>query len=62
MLNAYGKVDRLVGIYQTLSAMPQNPNGVLGRYALDTVRLCPQEQGPQPAHLRLIARDGRLIA
>lgn len=62
MLNAYGKVDRLVGIYQTLSAMPQNPNGVLGRYTLDAVRLCPPEESPQPAHLRLIARDGRLIA
>jgi hypothetical protein len=62
MLNAYGKVDRLVGIYQTLSAMPQNPNGTLGRYTLAASKLYEPDQNTRAAHLRLVTSEGRRIA
>ncbi len=62
MMNAYGKVDRLVGIYQTLSAMPQNPNGVLGPYSLTASRLHAPEQNIRAAHLRLVSSEGQRIA
>ena len=62
MINAYGKVDRLVGIYQTLSAMPQNPNGMLGRYTLVASKLYEPDQNTRAAHLRLITSEGRRIA
>jgi len=62
MMNAYGKVDRLVGIYQTLSAMPQNPNGTLGRYTLTASKLYAPDQNTQAAHLRLVASEGLRIA
>jgi len=62
MMNAYGKVDRLVGIYQTLSAMPQNPNGVLGTYSLTASRLYAPEQNTRAAHLRLVSSEGQRIA
>jgi len=62
MMNGYGKVDRLVGLYQTLSAMPYNPNGVLGRYTLDSSRLIEPEPTAKGAHLRLIASEGRRLA
>jgi hypothetical protein len=62
MMNAYGKVDRLVGIYQTLSAMPQNPNGTLGRYNLTASKLYEPDQNTKAAHLRLVASEGLRIA
>ena len=62
MMNAYGKVDRLVGIYQTLSAMPLNPNGVLGPYTLLASRLYEPDQNTKPGHLRLVASEGLRIA
>lgn len=62
MMNAYAKVDRLVGIYQTLSAMPQNPNGTLGRYNLTASKLYEPDQNTKAAHLRLVASEGLRIA
>ncbi len=62
MVNPYGKVDRLVGIYQTLSAMPQNPDGTLGRYTLVASRLYEPDQNIRAAHLHLVTSEGRRIA
>ncbi|MFT4075939.1 MAG: PAS domain-containing protein [Asticcacaulis sp.] len=62
MLNGYGKVDRMVGLYQTLSPMPRNPNGVLGRYTLEASRLIEPEPAEKISHLRLVTSDGRRIA
>ncbi len=62
MMNPYGKVDRLVGIYQTRSAMPMNPNGVLGPYTLVSSRLYEPEQNTKAAHLRLVTSEGLRIA
>ncbi len=60
--NRDGAVDRLVGIYQTLSPMPRNPHGTLGRYTLVSSRLYDHHRYVRAAHLRLVASDGRRIA
>ena len=62
MLNRDGQVDRLVGIYQTLSPMPKNPHGTIGRYTLMASRLHEQQRHIRAAHLRLVASEGRRIA
>ncbi|MDI7774082.1 PAS domain-containing protein [Asticcacaulis sp. EMRT-3] len=62
MRNAAGKVDRLVGIYQTLSPMPRNPNGRLGRYTLVASRLYEPERQVRAAHLQLVVIEGKRIA
>ena len=62
MLNREGQVDRLVGIYQTLSPMPRNPHGTVGRYTLMASRLHEQQRHIRAAHLRLVASEGRRIA
>lgn len=60
--NRDGAVDRLVGIYQTLSPMPRNPRGTVGRYTLVSSRLYDHHRFVRAAHLRLVASDGRRIA
>ena len=62
MLNAKGDVDRLVGIYQTLSPSPRNLKGRVGPYTLMSARIYEHHHLPRPGHLRLIAVEGRLIA
>lgn len=62
MLNQEGQVDRVVGIVQTLSAPPRNPNGTIGRYTLVSARLFEPQRSIKPAHLRLVSVEGRLIA
>ena len=62
MLNRDGEVDRFVGIYQTLTPMPLNPYGAIGRYALDSARIFEHHRLVRAAHLRLVATDGRRIA
>lgn len=62
MLNRDGHVDRLVGIYQTLSPMPQNPHGTIGRYTLMASRLHEQQRHVRAAHLRLVVSEGLRIA
>jgi hypothetical protein len=62
MLNRDGEVDRFVGIYQTLTPMPANPHGSIGRYMLDSARLFEHHRLIRAAHLRLVAEDGRRIA
>ncbi len=62
MMNAYGKVDRLVGILQTLSPMPRDPHGTIGLYSLTSARLHEPNSGLRAAHLNLIASEGRRIA
>ncbi|MGA9658780.1 MAG: PAS domain-containing protein, partial [Asticcacaulis sp.] len=67
--NAYGKVDRMVGIYQNLNALSQNAPGKLGRYKLEATRLYEPERmdnAPavvvRPTRLQLVAVEGRRIA
>lgn len=62
MASRDGVVDRLVGLYQTLSPMPANPRGTVGRYTLMSSRLYEHHRFVRPAHLRLVASDGRRIA
>ncbi|CAL4868295.1 hypothetical protein MMA231_02576 [Asticcacaulis sp. MM231] len=62
MVNRYGKVDRMVGIYQTTCAAPRNPNGWLGQYTLVASKLYAPDADIKAAHLRLIASEGRRIA
>lgn len=62
MLNQKGEVDRFVGIYQTLSPMPSNPHGVIGRYTLESARLFEHHRLVRAAHLRLVSLEGRRIA
>ncbi len=62
MMNAYGKVDRFVGILQTLSPMPRDPHGTIGLYSLTSARLHEPKNGLRAAHLNLIASEGRRIA
>jgi hypothetical protein len=62
MMNRDGAVDRVVGIYQTLSAPPRNPNGTIGRYTLVSARLYEPRRSVRPAHLRLVSVEGRRIA
>ncbi len=62
MLNRDGEVDRFVGIYQTLTPMPLNPYGAIGRYTLDSARIFEHHRLVRAAHLRLVATDGRRIA
>ena len=62
MMNTYGKVDRLVGILQTLSPMPRDPHGTIGLYSLTSARLHEPNSGLRAAHLNLIASEGRRIA
>ncbi len=60
--NAEGEVDRLVGICQTLSPMPRNRHGMLGRYTLMSARIHDHHSAVRAAHLRLVASGGRRIA
>ena len=60
--NRDGVIDRFVGIYQTLSPMPQNPHGAVGRYTLMSARLYEHHRLVRAAHLRLVASEGRRIA
>ncbi len=62
MLGPKGQVDRFVGIYQTLSPMPSNPYGVIGRYTLESARIFEHHRLVRAAHLRLVTLEGRLIA
>ena len=62
MLNRNGEVDRFVGIYQTLTPMPLNPYGAIGRYALDSARIFEHHRLVRAAHLRLVTMEGRRIA
>ncbi|MDV6332969.1 PAS domain-containing protein [Asticcacaulis sp. 201] len=62
MMNRYGKVDRMVGLYQTLSAAPKNPKGWLGRYTLISSKLYEPDRNVKAAHLRLVSDGGRRIA
>jgi len=62
ILNRDGMVDRFVGIYQTLSPMPRNPHGTIGRYTLMSSRLYEPQSHVRAAHLRLVAVEGRRIA
>ena len=62
ILNRDGEVDRFVGIYQTLSPMPRNPHGTIGRYTLMSSRLYEPQSHVRAAHLRLVAVEGRRIA
>lgn len=62
MTDRDGKVDRFVGVYQTLSAAPKNPRGSVGRYTLVSSRLYEPQRSIKPAHLRLVAAEGKRIA
>jgi hypothetical protein len=62
MLNRDEEVDRFVGIYQTLTPMPSNPHGAIGRYTLDSARIFEHHRLVRAAHLRLVAMEGRRIA
>ncbi|MGZ3298091.1 MAG: PAS domain-containing protein [Asticcacaulis sp.] len=62
MLNQKGEVDRFVGIYQTLSPMPADPYGAIGRYTLDSARIFEHHRLVRAAHLRLVAVEGRPVA
>lgn len=62
MLNRDGEVDRFVGLYQTLTPMPANPYGAIGRYTLESARIFEHQRLVRAAHLRLVAMDGRRIA
>lgn len=62
MTDRDGKVDRFVGIYQTISAPPKNPRGSVGRYTLVSSRLFEPQRGARAAHLRLVAAEGKRIA
>jgi len=62
MQNQHGEVDRFVGIYQTLSPMPVNPYGAIGRYMLESARLFEHQRLVRAAHLHLVAMEGRRIA
>lgn len=62
MSNREGKVDRFVGIYQTLSAPPRNPYGQIGQYTLVSSRLYEPKKSVRAAHLQLVAAEGKRIA
>ncbi len=61
MLNRYGKVDRMVGVYQSLSPMPANRHGTLGRYTLENTTLLEPEQKSTAGHLRLVVDAGQRV-
>ena len=62
MMNRTGTVDRVVGIYQTLTPPPKNTKGTIGRYNLVSSRLYEPHRRIGAAHLRLVALEGRSIA
>ncbi len=62
MRNREEKVDRFVGIYQTLSAPPINPYGRVGKYTLVSSRLYEPKKSVKAAHLQLVAAEGKRIA
>ena len=62
MMNRDGAVDRVVGIYQTLTPAPKNTRGTVGRYNLISSRLFEPHRRVGAAHLRLVALEGRNIA
>jgi len=62
MTNREGRVDRFVGIYQTLSAPPLNPYGKIGKYTLVSSRLYEPKKSVKAAHLQLVAAEGKRIA
>lgn len=62
MSNREGRVDRFVGIYQTLSAPPRNPYGRIGDYTLVSSRLHEPRRSLKAGHLQLVAAEGKRIA
>ncbi len=62
MTDRDGKIDRFVGIYQTLSAPPANPVGRIGKYTLCSSRLYEPKRSIRPGHLHIVATDGKRIA
>ncbi|ESQ73829.1 PAS domain-containing protein [Asticcacaulis sp. AC402] len=62
MMNRDSAIDRVVGIYQTLTAAPKTTNGRLGRYTLVSSRLYEPRRMLKAAHLRLVSVEGRRIA
>lgn len=62
MSDREGRVDRFVGIYQTLSAPPLNPYGRIGKYTLVSSRLYEPQKSVKAAHLQLVATEGKRIA
>ena len=62
MSDRQGKVDRFVGIYQTLSAPPRNPYGKIGQYTLVSSRLHEPKKSIKAGHLQLVATEGKRIA
>lgn len=62
LANDAGRIDRMVGLCQTISAAPQRIDGRLGLYSLDAARLYAPDRDIRAAHLQLIVTDGKRIA
>ncbi len=60
--SANGRVDRFVGLYQTVSAQPRAGMGQLGPLRLASSLLIEPRQTMRPGHLQLISLEGRRIA
>lgn len=57
-----GRIDRLVGLFQPLSRLPQPLQGRLAAWRLDSARLHDGHGAQRVPHLQLITLEGKRIA